>query len=88
MLPKSSYIILKVNFRVFTFFEVVSIFGTHDLFIVGRDSSVGIATHYELDRGIESRWGRDFSEPSKSALPPIQWLPGLFSGGKAAGAWS
>jgi hypothetical protein len=31
---------------------------------VGRDSSVGIATRYELDGpGIESRWGRDFSEP-------------------------
>jgi hypothetical protein len=28
---------------------------------VGRDSSVGIATRYELDGpGIESRWGRDF----------------------------
>jgi hypothetical protein len=28
----------------------------------GRDSSVGIATHYALDgQEIESRWGRDFS---------------------------
>jgi hypothetical protein len=29
--------------------------------VVGRDSSFGIATHYELDGpGIESRWGEIF----------------------------
>ena len=33
-------------------------------FIVGRDSSVGIATRYGLDGpGIESRWGSRFSAP-------------------------
>jgi hypothetical protein len=61
--------------------------------MVGRDSSVGIATRYGLDGpGIESWWGRDFSQRSRPALgptqPPIQWVPGLFPGGKAAGAWS
>jgi hypothetical protein len=54
---------------------------------MGRDSSVGIATRYEMDGpGIESRWGRDYSQPSRPALgstqPPIKWVPGLFPGVK------
>jgi hypothetical protein len=58
---------------------------------LGRDSSVGIATRYELDGpGIESRWGRYFQHPTRPALgptqPPVQWVPG-HSRGKAAEAW-
>jgi hypothetical protein len=44
--------------------------------LLGRDSSVGIATRYGLDvPGIESRRGRDFPHPSRPALGPTQTGP-------------
>jgi hypothetical protein len=57
-----------------------------------RDSSVGIATRYGMDvPEIESRCGRDFPYLSRTALgltqPPIQLVPVIFPGGKAAEAW-
>jgi hypothetical protein len=57
---------------------------------VGRHSAVGIVTCYRLEGpGIESRRGRDFPHPSRRSLgpiqPPVQWVPALFHGGKAAG---
>jgi hypothetical protein len=64
----------------------------YKMHLVGRDSSVGIVTRYGLDGpGIESRWGRDFPQQSRPSLGPtqrpVQWVPGLFPEGKAAGAW-
>ena len=55
------------------------------LIVVGRSSSVSIATCYRLDGpGIESQWRRDFSHPSIPALgptqPPIQYVSGLSRG--------
>ena len=42
-------------------------------YIVGCDSSVGIAICYGLDgQGIESRARRDFSHPSRPTLGPTQ----------------
>jgi hypothetical protein len=57
---------------------------------VGRDSVVSIATRCELDgRGSNLGGGEIFrSRPdrdSRPTKPPVQWVPGLFSGGKAAG---
>jgi hypothetical protein len=58
----------------------------------GPDSSVGIATRYGLNGlEIESRWRRDFPQPSRSAVgptePPVQWVAGLLPEDKAAGGW-
>ena len=40
-----------------------------------RDSLVGIATHYAVNGpGIESRWGRDFPNPSRPTTRPTQPL--------------
>jgi len=50
--------------------------------IIGRDSSVGIATSYGLDGpGIESRWEARFSAP-------VQTGPGAHPASCTLGTWS
>ena len=54
---------------------------------VGRRSSDGIATRYELDvPGIESSWWNLSRRPLQPIRPLTKWLQVLFSLGKAAGA--
>jgi hypothetical protein len=58
---------------------------------VSRDSVVGIATRYGLDGpGVESRWGRDFSQQSTPNLgttqPGMQRVSSLFPGVKQPGS--
>jgi len=53
--------------------------------VMGRDSSVGIATSYGMDGpGVESRWWRDFLHLSRPSVAPtqpsLQWVPGLSRG--------
>ena len=61
--------------------------------MVGLLSSVGIVTRYWLDgSGFETRWRRDFPQPSSPALGPTQprvqrVFGSFFSGCKATRAW-
>jgi hypothetical protein len=60
--------------------------------LVGRDSSVGIATGYGLDGpGIESRWGGEIfcTCPDRPWGPPSLLYSGyrVFPGGKSVGVW-
>jgi len=62
------------------------------IIIMGRDSSVGIATRYGLDgAGIEYWYGLDFPHRSRPALwnYPHYYTMGTvsFLGGRAVGAW-
>jgi hypothetical protein len=82
---------LAVCSAVFTLTDQYN-FGMYHAWLVDRDSVVGITTRYGLDGpGIESQWGRDFPHSFTPILsptqPPIQWIRGLFPGGKAAEAW-
>ena len=60
--------------------------------LVVRDSVVGTVTRYGLDGpGIESRWRRGFSNPSRPTLVPTQrpvhWEPSIFPWSKTVGVW-
>jgi hypothetical protein len=78
--------IYSVTVRYVTFDRVRLYCDLYDLYTVCR------STGYMLDSPrIESRWRRDFPLPFRPALgstqSPIQWVPGLLPGGKAAGPW-
>ena len=56
----------------------------------GQGNRVVVATGYGLDGpGIEFRWGAKFVYLSRPAVGPtqlpVQWVPGLFPGGKRQG---
>jgi hypothetical protein len=74
-------------------FLTLFIFSVYVKRIVGRVSSVGMATGYGLDGlGIEFRWGgRDFphrpDRPWSSPIPFEQWVPALFPGVKGPGRY-
>ena len=61
------------------------------IMVGGRDSIVGVTTHYGRGPVFELRWKRDLSmltRPAPNAThSPVQWVPGFVPGGKAAGAW-
>ena len=65
------------NSNVGTTVFIICRYGSNKM---GRDSSVGIATHFELDgQGIESRWGEKFSAPVQTG-PGVHRVPGLSRG--------
>jgi len=88
----SSVAWLKIWLVKCRFVVGVGILISYGLVGVGWERSVRIATGYGMDSlGIEFRWGRDFERLSRTSIrpnqPPVQWVPGLFPRGTAAGAW-
>jgi len=91
IVPARGLVSAKRNAVVFTALPITRVSNTryHEL-RGGRENAVGIATRYGLDGpGMEFRWGRGFPHLSRPALgptqPPVQWISGLFPGGKATG---
>ena len=85
-MPKkeNKFYCIRLHFLSACYSVLLIISATH-VFQWGRDSSVGIVTRYGLDGpGIDSRWGRDFSHPSRTdrghTQHPVQWVQGLSRG--------
>ena len=77
---------------VYSPFSAITASQSYYYYYWGWDSSVVIATRCGLDgQGIESRWWREFTHPSRPALgptqPPKQWIPAFFPGGEGVGRW-
>ena len=90
---KNIYAFNPLNAELNPTCPLLTLFGTHSIFhvsmlgvkeciciAVGPDSVVDIAIRYGLGGpGIESRWRRDLSHPSRRTLgptqPPIKWAP-------------
>jgi hypothetical protein len=102
VIPKHKNSPLNVQKPTFvTLYNVVYIFGVGPLIVIlflfaftprnTSDSVVGVENWYGLDGpGIESWWERDILYACRPVLrptrPPVQWVPFLFTGDKAAGA--
>ena len=54
-----------------------------------RDSSVGVVTRYSVEGPGSNTSLAEIFRPVQTGLEAhsVQWIHGLFSGGKAAGAW-
>ena len=85
LIKRRTHTVIKANSISFVFAHDECFITNHSIATCGPDSSVGVATGYELDgTGIESPWGRDFPHLFRPAMgptqPPVKWIPGFSRG--------
>ena len=87
-------LVLSCEQAIVVTWQLMNISTGYKTMTVGRDCSDGTATRYGLDGArFESWWGDEIfpTRPDQLwgpiSLLPVQWVPSLFPGGKAVGAW-
>jgi len=82
---------MKALWHICSHFILLAVYIFKPTMHISHDGVVSVVTCYKLNGlGFEPWWGKDFPYPSRSTpwptQTPIQWVIGLFPGGKVSRA--